>query len=126
MAELIDLWRGAIYNERGDVILQSGSDALLSAVENWILSNKGTALRSSDTSGIIYRYMGNKYLTAETANQFRNELQAGLKYDFDPPLEVRDLTVVADTTRRAFVIYGEVYSAYYDAEATINVTVEQG
>ena len=126
MATIVDLWRGATYDERGDVNLQSGDAALLSAVENWILSPRGTSIRGKDSCGIIYRYMGNKYLTDEYCNKLRNELTAGLKYDFDPPLEVSYLEVTADNQKRAFIIYGEVYSQYYGAKATINVTVEQG
>lgn len=126
MPSIVDLWRGAVYTETGDAVLQSGSSALLSAVENWILSSPGTDIRGNGNCGIIYRYMGNKYLTDDYANKLRNELIAGLKYDFDPPLEIQYFEVIADASKRAFVIYGEVYSPYYNAEATINITVEQG
>lgn len=126
MPKLFDMWRGAKYSELGEVPLQSGNAALLSAVENWMLSPRGTVIRGKETCGILYRYMGNKYLTEETCARLRNDLAAGLKYDFDPPLEIDFLEVIPDYQKRAIVIYGKVFTSYYNAEADINMTIEQG
>lgn len=112
------------FDERGELNYQFQSLALGQALDNWLRATPVTMLYGAGGAGLVWRYV-HKPLTPEYAFRFQEELIRALTNVFDPPLQVLSLSVEADPELRAWKIYGEVFSPYYNTGTEINYTLNQ-
>lgn len=86
----------------GELKTYRNSDALAQAIKIWLSSSNGEKIRTR-SGGILIPYIG-KLLNMENANDMKNAIVFGLQNDFNPPIEVVNISVIPNVEKRRWEI----------------------
>lgn len=99
----------------GELKTYKNSEALSQAIKIWLSSANGEKIRTR-TGGILIPYIG-KLLTDENANDMKNAIVFGLQNEFNPPIEVVNITVIPNVNKKRW----EIEIIGYNATLAIGV-----
>jgi hypothetical protein len=94
-------------------------DALTQSLKMWIASYKGECLRSPNRGGYISRWLL-KPMNDSTIDLIKMAIRDGIAQDFDPPLEILELTVEPNYTNRYWRIYLKVDCKYLKLQVEVD------
>lgn len=92
--------------KKGDYL--ENNDALDNAFRIWISSSKNEYLRRSGGNWLL-RHIGKPMNSART-QEIKRSIQTGIATNFEPRLNILDLQVVADYSKRRYIITLVAYS----------------
>ncbi len=120
--KLFDYAIEGVFNSRGEIYVVNKAEALSNAIKIWLATPKGDIVNNPTKGGLLYNFLGVP-LTDDNARALQDTIVQGLQQDFEVPLDIRYINVVADKEHRTWQIFAQVYSPVYATTADLDLSV---
>lgn len=106
-------------NQKGEISVIRGKEAVRNALLSWLLSKEGDYIRRPDTGGFLYNWLC-KPMSEYNTSRMLNSLQIGIEYFFSPQIIIITLEVIPDYKKKKYRVTLDGYVPEYSTEIKLD------
>ncbi len=119
---IFDYDRTGVLDGQGNIVNHFGSQAVIEALKNWIISAPGDSIRDYELGGKVLRHLL-KPMNSDDDTRIRDDIYDGIHRNFVPHIDIIDLKIVSNFQTRKRQIYIYFFVPLLNVLGTLDETI---